>query len=249
MSSSRPVFRSRWLPYLLVAPQLVITVIFFIWPAGEALWYSLQSVDPFGFSSQFVGLENFVALFHDSYYLDAFWTTIKFSALVTFSGLLVSLFFAATVDYVVRGSRFYQTLMLLPYAVAPAVAAVLWIFLFNPGRGLITHFLGEFGYDWNHAQNSGQAMFWWYLRQSGSRLVTTFYSSLPRCNPFPARWWKRRPLTRRADSSFLPAFFAAYCAGQFLPAGGQLVYAFSTPSGDRRRDRRRAGTSHHDADL
>lgn len=132
---------------------------FFIWPAGEALWYSLQSVDPFGLSSQFVGLENFVTLFHDPYYLDSFWTTIKFSTLVTVSGLLVSLFFAALVNYVVRGSRFYQTLMLLPYAVAPAVAAVLWIFLFNPGRGLITHFLGEFGYDWNHAQNSGQAMF------------------------------------------------------------------------------------------
>lgn len=149
MSSSRPVFRSRWLPYLLVAPQLIITVIFFIWPAGEALWYSLQSVDPFGFSSQFVGLDNFVTLFHDSYYLDSFWTTIKFSTFVTVSGLLVSLFFAALVEYIVRGSRFYQTLMLLPYAVAPAVAAVLWIFLFNPGRGLITHFLAEFGYDWN----------------------------------------------------------------------------------------------------
>ena len=135
MSSSRPVFRSRWLPYLLVAPQLIITVIFFIWPAGEALWYSLQSVDPFGFSSQFVGLDNFVTLFHDSYYLDSFWTTIKFSTFVTVSGLLVSLFFAALVEYIVRGSRFYQTLMLLPYAVAPAVAAVLWIFLFNPGRG------------------------------------------------------------------------------------------------------------------
>ena len=77
MSSSRPVFRSRWLPYLLVAPQLVITVIFFIWPAGEALWYSVQSVDPFGLSSQFVGLDNFTALFHDSYYLDSFWTTIN----------------------------------------------------------------------------------------------------------------------------------------------------------------------------
>ncbi len=75
---------------------------------------------------------------------------------MTVSGLLISLFFAALVDYVVRGSRFYQTLMLLPYAVAPAVAAVLWIFLFNPGRGLITHFLGELGYDWNHAQNSGR---------------------------------------------------------------------------------------------
>ena len=146
MSSSRPVFRSRWLPYVLVAPQLIITLIFFIWPAGEALWYSLQSVDPFGLSSQFVGLDNFVALFHDPYYLDSFWTTIKFSALVTVSGLLISLFFAALVDYVVRGSRFYQTLMLLPYAVAPAVAAVLWIFLFNPGRGLISHFLGELGY-------------------------------------------------------------------------------------------------------
>lgn len=85
MSSSRPVFRSRWLPYLLVAPQLIITVIFFIWPAGEALWYSLQSVDPFGFSSQFVGLDNFVTLFHDSYYLDSFWTTIKFSTFVTVS--------------------------------------------------------------------------------------------------------------------------------------------------------------------
>ncbi|HBR1852476.1 TPA: ABC transporter permease subunit [Klebsiella pneumoniae] len=95
MSSSRPVFRSRWLPYVLVAPQLIITLIFFIWPAGEALWYSLQSVDPFGLSSQFVGLDNFVALFHDPYYLDSFWTTIKFSALVTVSGLLISLFFAA----------------------------------------------------------------------------------------------------------------------------------------------------------
>ena len=173
MSSSRPVFRSRWLPYLLVAPQLIITVIFFIWPAGEALWYSLQSVDPFGFSSQFVGLDNFVALFHDSYYLDSFWTTIKFSTFVTVSGLLVSLFFAALVEYIVRGSRFYQTLMLLPYAVAPAVAAVLWIFLFNPGRGLITHFLAEFGYDWNHAQNSGQAMFLVVFASVWKQIMTT----------------------------------------------------------------------------
>ncbi|HEY3982769.1 sn-glycerol-3-phosphate ABC transporter permease UgpA [Cedecea sp.] len=159
MSSSRPVFRSSWLPYALVLPQLIITVIFFIWPAGEALWYSLQNLDPFGLSSHFVGLDNFVQLFHDSYYLDSFYTTMIFSGLVAGSGLLVSLFFAALVDYVVRGSRLYQTLMLLPYAVAPAIAAVLWIFLFNPGRGLITHVLEEFGYNWNHAQNSGQAMF------------------------------------------------------------------------------------------
>ena len=159
MSSSRPVFRSSWLPYALVLPQLVITIIFFIWPAGEALWYSLQNVDPFGLSSTFVGLDNFKQLFHDSYYLDSFYTTLIFSGLVAGSGLLVSLFFAALTDYVIRGSRIYQTLMLLPYAVAPAIAAVLWIFLFNPGRGLLTHVLEQFGYHWNHAQNSGQAMF------------------------------------------------------------------------------------------
>ncbi|STV86059.1 glycerol-3-phosphate ABC transporter [Klebsiella michiganensis] len=128
-------------------------------PRAKRCGIHCRSVDPFGLSSQFVGLDNFLALFQDPYYLDSFWTTIKFSTMVTVSGLLISLFFAALVDYVVRGSRFYQTLMLLPYAVAPAVAAVLWIFLFNPGRGLITHLLGEMGYDWNHAQNSGQAMF------------------------------------------------------------------------------------------
>lgn len=159
MSSVRPGFRTNWLPYLLVLPQLLITAIFFIWPAGEALWYSVQNVDPFGMSSQFVGLENFSRLFDDEYYLASFWTTLIFSGLVTGFGLLISLFFAALVDYVLRMKSFYQTLMLLPYAVAPAIAAVLWMFLFNPGLGLITHFLGLLGYNWNHAQNSGQAMF------------------------------------------------------------------------------------------
>lgn len=159
MATSRPVFRSRWLPYLLLAPQLIITLIFFIWPAGQALWYSVQRVDPFGLSSQFVGLDNFIELLHDSVYLSAVWTTIKFSVLVTFSGLLVSLLLATLVDYVLRARRSYQTLLLLPYAVAPAVASVLWLFLFNPGRGLITWLLAQWGYQWNHAQYSGQAMF------------------------------------------------------------------------------------------
>ncbi len=159
MSSHRPGFGRSWLPYALVLPQLLITVIFFLWPAGQALWYSVQSVDPFGLSSQFVGLDNFRQLFRDPYYLESFYTTLVFSSLVAGVGLLVSLLFAALVDYVLRASRVYQTLMILPYAVAPAVAAVLWIFLFSPGMGLITRFLAGFGYEWNHAQNSGQAMF------------------------------------------------------------------------------------------
>lgn len=159
MSSSRPVFRTSLLPYLLVLPQLLITAIFFLWPAGEALWYSLQSLDPFGISSSFVGLENFRRLFADPYYLDSFWTTIKFSGMVTVFGMLFSLLLAALVDYVVRLRRLYQTLLLLPYAVAPVVAAVLWMFLFNPGLGLFSYLLNHVGYNWNYAQNSGQAMF------------------------------------------------------------------------------------------
>ncbi|WP_416261419.1 sn-glycerol-3-phosphate ABC transporter permease UgpA [Gibbsiella quercinecans] len=159
MSSSRPGFGCSWLPYLLVLPQLLITAVFFLWPAGEALWYSVQTLDPFGISSQFVGLENFRQLFSDPLYLDSFYTTLVFSFLVAGIGLVVSLFLAALVDYVIHGSRIYRTLLILPYAVAPAVAAVLWIFLFNPGLGLITYVLHGLGYDWNHAQNSGQAMF------------------------------------------------------------------------------------------
>jgi sn-glycerol 3-phosphate transport system permease protein len=159
MSSSRPVFRTSLLPYLLVLPQLLITAIFFLWPAGEALWYSLQSLDPFGISSSFVGLENFRRLFADPYYLDSFWTTIKFSSMVTVFGMVFSLLLAALVDYVVRLRRLYQTLLLLPYAVAPVVAAVLWMFLFNPGLGLFSYLLNHIGYNWNYAQNSGQAMF------------------------------------------------------------------------------------------
>lgn len=122
----------------------------------------------FGLSSQFVGLDNFVALFHDPYYTDSFWTTIKFSATVTVSGLLISLFSP-------RWSTMWCAAAALSNADAaavrrgPAVAAVLWIFLFNPGRGLITHFLGELGYDWNHAQNSGGRCFWWSSPRCGNR--------------------------------------------------------------------------------
>ncbi len=158
MSSSRPVFHQRVLPYLLLLPQLAVTLIFFIWPASEALWYSLENLDPFGFSSCFVGLENFYELFRDPYYLDSFRTTIIFSGLVTGIGLVVSLLFAALVDHVLRLKKFYQMLLLLPYAVSPAIAAVLWMFLFNPGMGVLSHALQWMGYNWNHAQNSGQAM-------------------------------------------------------------------------------------------
>ncbi|MCI3205305.1 MULTISPECIES: sn-glycerol-3-phosphate ABC transporter permease UgpA [Pandoraea] len=158
-SRERPRFGTGWLPYALVAPQLFITVVFFLWPAGEALWQSTSTQDAFGLSSEFVGLANFTALWGDSLYLASFRTTMIFSGLVTVCGLVISLLLAAMADRVTRGKRVYQTLLIWPYAVAPAIAAVLWAFLFNPSIGLVTFGLAKLGIEWNHALNGGQAMF------------------------------------------------------------------------------------------
>ncbi len=155
---AKSTFKEKGLPYLLLLPQVVVTVIFFIWPAGQALWNSFQRTDPFGLSSQFIGLDNFHSLLDDGYYLDSFLTTVIFSCWVTVSGLILSLLLAALVDHVLKLTKMYQTLLLLPYAVAPAIAAVLWMFLFNPGIGVVSHWLSLVGYDWNHARFSGQAM-------------------------------------------------------------------------------------------
>lgn len=155
----RSRFAASWLPYALIAPQLAITAVFFLWPAGVALWQSTQMQDAFGTTSEFVGLGNFVHLFSDPLYLESFKTTLVFSGLVTVSGLVVSLLLAACADRVTRGSRAYRTLLIWPYAVAPAIAAVLWAFLFNPSIGLVTFALGKLGVVWNHAINGNQAMF------------------------------------------------------------------------------------------
>jgi len=144
---------------VLVAPQLLVTAIFFLWPAGQALWQSVEEQSAFGFSTHFVGLANFHTLFADPRYLASFRTTLVFSALVTVSGLVVSLVLAATANRVGKAKPAYQTLLIWPYAVPPAIAAVLWSFLFNPSIGLITFALGKLGITWNHAINPGQAMF------------------------------------------------------------------------------------------
>jgi sn-glycerol 3-phosphate transport system permease protein len=154
----RVVFRSAWLPYALVAPQIAVTVIFFFWPAFQAAWYSLQLQDAFGLSTRFVGLENFEALFTDSHYLASFRTTAVFSALVAGAGIAISLLLATMADRVVRGALAYRTLLIWPYAVAPAVAGVLWGFLFAPSIGVITYVLRRLGIDWNWIIHGDQAM-------------------------------------------------------------------------------------------
>jgi sn-glycerol 3-phosphate transport system permease protein len=154
----RVVFRSAWLPYALVAPQIAITIVFFFLPAIQAGWYSFQLQDAFGLSSQFVGLQNFEALFKSPQYLQSFQTTAIFSTLVAGSGIALSLLLAAMADRVLRGALAYKTLLIWPYAVAPAVAGVLWAFLFAPSIGIVTYVLRRFGVDWNWIIHGDQAM-------------------------------------------------------------------------------------------
>ena len=154
----RAVFQSRWLPYALVLPQLLITFIFFFLPAGQAVMQSVMMEDPFGLSTEFVGLANFRELFTDPNYIASFKITILYAVLVAFSGLAISLLLAVCADRVLRGGGVYKTFLIVPYAIAPAVAGVLWMFIFNPTLGTLSHALRAFGLDWNYMVHSGHAL-------------------------------------------------------------------------------------------
>ncbi len=154
----RVFFRSRWLPWALLAPQAFVIVAFFFWPAGQALLQSFQQSDAFGTSVDWVGLENFENLWNDATYLASFKTTAVFSILVATIGLTVSLMLAVFADRVIKGAAVYKTLLIWPYAVAPAVAGVLWLFLFAPGMGIVAYALGQMGFEWNHLLNGTHAM-------------------------------------------------------------------------------------------
>ena len=143
---------------MLLAPQLFVIVVFFFWPAGQALLQSFQQSDAFGTSVEWVGLENFEHLWNDDTYLASFKTTAVFSILVAVIGICASLVLAVFADRVIKGAAFYKTLLIWPYAVAPAIAGVLWLFLFAPGMGLVAYALGQVGFEWNHLLNCTHAM-------------------------------------------------------------------------------------------
>lgn len=154
----RVVFKSKWLPWVLVAPQVFIIGAFFFWPAAQALMQSVQQSDAFGTSIEWVGLENFRNLWNDATYLASFYTTAIFSVSVAVIGISLSLLLAVYADRVTKGALFYKTLLIWPYAVAPAVAGVLWLFMFAPGVGVVAYGLRALGLDWNHLLNSTHAM-------------------------------------------------------------------------------------------
>jgi sn-glycerol 3-phosphate transport system permease protein len=154
----RAVFQSPWLPYALLAPQILVTVLFFFLPAGQMLYQSVHIQDAFGGSLQFVGFDNFRDLFRDPLYLASFKVTAVFSVAVAALGLALSLVLAVFADRVIHGAGLYKTLLIWPYAVAAAVAGVLWMFLFNPTLGIVAYWLRQRGVDWNYLIYDGQAL-------------------------------------------------------------------------------------------
>ena len=154
----RVLFRSRWLPWVLLAPQLTVISVFFFWPAAQALLQSFQVQDAFGTSTEWVGLANFQTLLADENYAASFRTTAVFSLLVAVLGISLSLVLAVFADRIIKGALAYKTLLVVPYAVAPAVAGVLWVFMFSPSLGVVAYALGRMGIPWNHLLDGGHAM-------------------------------------------------------------------------------------------
>ena len=154
----RVTFNERWLPYLLLGPQIIITLVFFFWPSGQAIYQSVLIEDVFGGNSKFVWFENFAQLFRDNSYAHSAQITVVFSFLVAAIGLGISLLLAVMADRIIRGATAYKTFLIWPYAVAPAVAGVLWGFLFNPSVGIVAWMLQGIGIEFNYVINGNQAL-------------------------------------------------------------------------------------------
>jgi len=198
----RVTFKGWKLPLLLIFPQLLISAVFFFYPAGQAIWQSLFIPDPFGLSSQFVGLGNFEFLFGDQYYRASFLTTAIFSILVTVVSMVAALFLAVIADRLIKGAGVYRTLLIWPYAVAPAIAGVLWLFMFNTRVGVVSWYVGLLGYEWNHVLNAGEAMGLVVVASSWGRISYNFLFFFAALQAVPksvieaaavdgARFWRR----------------------------------------------------------
>jgi len=198
----RVTFKGWFLPACLLLPQIVITAVFFFYPAGQAVYQSLFIPDPFGLSMQWVGLGNFEYLLGDAYYRASFVTTAVFSILVTVTSMGFALYLALLADRLIKSSGVYRTLLIWPYAVAPAVAGVLWLFMFNTRVGVVAWYLGLLGYDWNHVLNEAEAMGLVVVASSWGRISYNFLFFLAGLQAIPrsvieaaaidgARFWTR----------------------------------------------------------
>ena len=220
-------FPQRTLPYLLLAPQVVITLVFFFWPGGQALYMSLLQQNAFGTSVEFVGLENFHAVFADEGYLQAMWRTAYFSLAVTLLAMLPALWLAVMADRVLKGATGYTTVMLVPYAIAPAVAGVLWLFMFNPSIGVLAWWLKALGVDWNPTLDGSDAMWLVIFASAWKQVAYNFLfflaglQAIPRSLLEAAAIDGARPLRR-----FWTIVFPLLSPTTFFLLVVGLVYAF-----------------------
>jgi len=223
----RVTFRGWVLPLILIAPQVFISAVFFFYPAGQAVWQSLFIPDPFGLSTQFVGLGNFEYLLGDRHYLASILTTATFSIFVTLVSMIPALFLAVLADRLIKGSGVYRTLLIWPYAVAPAVAGVLWMFMFNTRVGVVSWYLGQFGYDWNHVLNGGEAMGLVVIASAWGRISYNFLFFFAGLQAVPrtvveaaaidgARFWRR----------FFTIILPLLSPTSFFLLAVNIVYAF-----------------------
>jgi sn-glycerol 3-phosphate transport system permease protein len=174
MQTKRTVFPNRVLPYLLLLPQMAVTIVFFLWPAVQTLWSSFLKEDPFGLKTTFVWFDNYTRLFRDSHYVQSVGTTAIFSLATAAVSMGVALILALAVDRTIRSARIYTTLMVWPYAVAPAVAGVLWWFMFNPTIGILAYLIRQTGYEWNHQLHRVDAMILVVLAASWKQISYNF---------------------------------------------------------------------------
>ena len=203
----RTLFDGRLLPILLVLPQLVLTAVFFLWPAAQAIQSSLMREDPFGLGEEFVGLQNFAALFADPLYVDSIWRTVFFCAAVSVLAMAVALLLAVFADHEIRFRAVYRTLMIWPYAIAPAMAAVLWLFMLDPRVGLFGRWMTQQGIPWDWRINGNQAMLLIVLASAWKQVSYNFIfflaglQSVPRAVTEAARmdgargWYRFRTIT------------------------------------------------------
>ncbi|SDG25278.1 sn-glycerol-3-phosphate ABC transporter permease UgpA [Pelagibacterium luteolum] len=186
MQTKRTIFSNKGLPYLLLAPQLAVTIIFFIWPAAQAIKSSFEREDPFGLRTTFIWFDNYTRLFADPTYLNAFGRTLIFAVGVTFISMAIALLMAVAVNRLLRTGKIYTTLLVWPYAVAPVVAGILWWFMFNPSIGILPYVLGQFGINWNHRIVGNHAMILVIIAAAWKQISYNFLFFLAGLQSIPA---------------------------------------------------------------
>jgi sn-glycerol 3-phosphate transport system permease protein len=223
----RVVFRQKLLPYLLLAPQVAVTLVFFFWPAAQAVWQSMRREDPFGLSSSFVGFENFAAILADPSYVHSLVVTAIFSAAVTLLALVPALLLAVMADKVLRGAAIYKTILLTPYAIAPAVAGVLWLFLFNPGIGIVAYALRRLGIDWNYVLRGDQALMLVILAAAWKQISYNFLFFLAGLQSIPRSLIEAASIDGAGEARrFWTIIFPLLSPTTFFLVVVNIVYAF-----------------------